>query len=100
MKSYTFQASVWLYPGTSAAWHFVSLPKKEAEQIKKSQEGKARRGWGAVRIRVIIGGSSWETSMFPDKKSGTYLLPLKAQVRKKEGITAKDTITVLLQLVS
>jgi hypothetical protein len=107
MRQFTFRANVWLYPGTSAAWHFISLPKKEAEQVKKFQEGKERRGWGAVGVRATIlrpgsgqvGKTTWETSMFPDKKSGTYILPLKASVRKKEGIVAKDIISIELTML-
>ena len=101
---FSFTANVWLYPGTSAAWHFISLPKRESEIVKKEQDrrqvqGKKRRGWGAVKVRVAIGKTSWTTSIFPDKKSGTYLLPLKAGVRKKEGIAAKDAIKVSVNLL-
>ena len=75
MQRYRFQAKVWLYPGDTA-WHFVSLPKKEAAAVSRAQEGRRRRGWGAVRVKVKIGKTNFETSIFPDKKSGTYLLPL------------------------
>ena len=93
---------MWLYPG-DAAWHFVSVPKKESAQIAAGQalrqaQGTKRRGFGAVRVRARVGATSWETSIFPDKKSGTYLLPLKAAVRKKEGIFLNDIISVLLTL--
>lgn len=94
---YSFEASVWLYPGETP-WHFVSVPKKEAEAIAKIHAGKPRRGFGAVRVKATVGKTTWETSMFPDKRSGTYIFPLKAQVRKKEGIGAGDTISVRIEL--
>ena len=104
-RAFTFKANVWLWPGQGVAWHFVSVPKKESEQIAAQQEvalrrtqGK-RRGWGAVRIEVAVGRTSWETSIFPDKKSGCYLLPLKSAVRKKEGIFAGDTISIALAVL-
>jgi hypothetical protein len=91
-----FSAKVWLYPG-DAVWHFISLPKTESEKIKSLQKGP-RRGWGAVRVSVTIGQSTWETSVFPESKSGTYILPLKKQVRNKEGIRAGDTCVVRVSL--
>jgi hypothetical protein len=92
----SFSARVWVYPG-EAAWHFVSLPQKEARLVTESQKTKERRGWGAVKVHVQIGKTSWETSIFPDKKSNTYLLPLKASVRKAEGVMSGDTIHVLVR---
>ncbi len=94
----SFVARVWLYPGTSAAWRFVSLPVEEAARVRALQEGVSRRGWGAVKVRATIGATSWETSIFPDKKTGSYLLPLKASVRRKEGIFEKDRVGIVLEV--
>jgi len=77
-----------------AGWHFISLDKKSVEAIKKSQEGKKRIGWGSVPVVVTVGETTWKTSVFPDKSSGGFLMPLKAQVRKKEEIEAKDEVKV------
>lgn len=32
-RNYKIKADVWLYPG-AAAWHFVTLPKTESNEIK------------------------------------------------------------------
>jgi hypothetical protein len=93
----SFPANVWLYPG-HAGWHFVSLPKEVAAKVTAHQEGKPRRGWGAVAAKVSVGKTTWKTSIFPDKKTGTYLLALKAEVRKQEGIFMNDKITVSIEL--
>jgi hypothetical protein len=45
-------------------------------------------------VRARIGESRWETSVFADKASGCYLLPVKATVRKAEGISTGDKIGV------
>ena len=79
-----------------AAWHFITVPKKESEEIKL-QNGP-RRGWGSVRVQTTIGKTSWKTSIFPDKKAGAYLLPVKADVRKREKLTAGQKVGVLLEL--
>lgn len=92
-----FKANVWLYPG-HAGWHFVSLPKDIATKVKAHEEGKPRRGWGAVAAQVTVGKTMWQTSIFPDKKSGTYLLALKAAVRKKEGIFVNDKVTIKIEI--
>lgn len=97
-SSFNFKAKVWLWNGENP-WHFISVDKVNSEKIKKIQLGKLRRGWGAVKVKVTIGKSSWITSIFPDKRSGTYLLPLKLVIRKKEGIMASDELKVKLELV-
>jgi hypothetical protein len=95
-RDFVVKGKVTRYPGM-AAWHFFSLPKKEAAQIKETF-GRVARGWGSIRVAAKVGATRWESSIFPDKKAGTYLLPLKALIRKKEGIEAGDTITVRLSI--
>jgi hypothetical protein len=90
------QSKVLLYPGM-AGWHFVSVPKKQSEEIKKTF-GTPKRGWGSIPVIVTIGKTTWKTSIFPDKQSGGYLLPLKADVRKKEQIFSEDSISFSLNI--
>lgn len=91
------RAKVWRWEG-SAAWHFATLDPKTAKAVKQTQEGKKRIGWGSVPVVVTLGETSWRTSVFPDTKRASYLLPLKASVRKKEGVEEGATIVVTLQL--
>jgi hypothetical protein len=86
---YRIRTKVWLYPGM-AGWHFLSVPKRAFQDMK--------RGWGSLPVVVTIGKTSWRTSIFPDRASGTYLLPLKADVRKREHITRGDTITFMIEI--
>lgn len=95
MSDYSFKAAIWLYQG-KAAWHFVTLPKAISQEIRVLSFDK-KVAWGSVRVSVTIGSTSWKTSIFPDTKAGAYLLPIKADVRKKERITAGDTVTVKLE---
>ncbi len=81
-----------------AGWHFTGLPKKQSEEIKKNF-GSSTKGWGSLPVQIILGTTSWKTSIFPDKKSGMYLLPLKAQVRKKENIGKEDTVSFTLEIL-
>ncbi|KAF0227085.1 MAG: hypothetical protein FD175_2847 [Beijerinckiaceae bacterium] len=85
-----FTAPLWLWNG-KGAWYFVTLPVDQSQIIKMAVP---RRGWGSVRVKARIGGTSWATSIFPDSKSGAYLLPVKADVRKAEGLDPGDTVEV------
>jgi len=95
-RIFTFTSKIVVYPG-AAAWHFLPIPRKEGAEIKE-KFGKRARGWGSLPVTVTIGKLKWDTSIFPDKKSGTYLLPLKAQIRKKGEIYDEDTVTFVLKL--
>lgn len=97
-REYIVQGKVWLYPSETASWHFFTVPKKESSEIK-AKYGNLSKGWGSLPVSVSIGKTTWTTSIFPDSKSGTYILPLKAEVRKKEGIFDGDTYTVSFVIV-
>lgn len=79
----------WVGP---SAWYFLSSTRAQAEEIKKHQ--KSTRGWRSVPVSVTIGGSTLQTSLFPTKE-GPYLLPVKARVRKKEGLEDGDAVTAV-----
>lgn len=98
MKKFIFTAGVWLYPAMDA-WHFITVAPAVSTEIKAFVAQTPRRGFGAVKVRASIGKTAWETSIFPDKRSGCYLLPLKAVVRKKEGLFAGDNAKVAIQLL-
>jgi hypothetical protein len=88
--TYAIRATVWLYDGIGG-WHFVTLPSKISAVIRAVHGSKAKP-FGSIRVSVKIGGTEWKTSLFPDKKSGSYLFALKSEVRKREGIAAGDMI--------
>jgi len=94
---YKLKSEVWLHPEQSAAWHFVSVPKRRSEEIKK-KFGHLHKGWGSLPVSATIGKTTWKTSIFPEKKSGEYILPLKAGVRQKEGIRNGKIITFSIEI--
>jgi len=100
---YSFKAKLWEYRPENpdqkiGLWVFVSVPQKYYEDIKEIASPQ-RKGFGSVRVEVTIGSSVWKTSIFPDTKSGTYDLPVKKEVRKKEGIEIGNTVPVVIKLV-
>ena len=88
---------MWLYPSETAAWHFVTLPRKQSEEIKERFSGQ-KRGWGSLPVTVTIGQTRWKTSIFPDKKAGAYLLPLKSDVRKKEKVKEGNLVRLTIEV--
>lgn len=93
---------IWTSPEAPASWHFLTIDGEAAEAIRATAlmrrlEGGQRRGWGSIRVTATIGDTKWQTSVFPSKESGGYLLPVKAAVRKAEGLTAGDAVTVRLE---
>ena len=95
-NEYKIKTAVWLYPGM-AGWHFVTTPEDVTADINHLF-GDKKRGWGSIRVKATIGKTTWETSIFPDKKTNAYLLPIKAEVRKKEKISADQKITLVLEI--
>jgi hypothetical protein len=93
---FEFVAPLWLHPGADG-WHFVSLPPEIGAEISDITAG-IQRGFGSVRVAVTIGGTSWRTSIFPDGKTGTYLLPVKRAIRVTEQIEAGDEVRVQLHI--
>lgn len=81
---YDFKATPWQYEGPNS-WFFVSLPKALSKEIRNSLKYE-EEGWGRLRVTAKIGISEWKTAIWFDTKMNTYLLPLKAEVRKKEAI--------------
>ncbi|GAA5196490.1 DUF1905 domain-containing protein [Rugosimonospora acidiphila] len=95
----SFDAELWIWDARrTETWVFVNLPAEVAEDIRDLDSGP-RRGFGSVRVRVTIGGSTWRTSIFPSSADNTYVLPVKRAVRDKEGLDVGDTAAVTLELV-
>ncbi|MEU7527173.1 DUF1905 domain-containing protein [Saccharothrix sp. NPDC042600] len=94
-----FDAELWIWDARrDDSWVFVSLPAESSEDIRELAGG-ARRGFGSVRVRVTVGGTSWSTSIFPDSARGCYVLPVKRAVRKAESLEVGDVATVTVELL-
>ena len=91
--TFEFGAPLWRHPGADG-WHFVSLPAEVSAEITAG----GRRGFGSVRVDVTVGATSWRTSLFPDSKTGAYLLPVKKAVRVAERLDVGDEVRTVLQI--
>ena len=93
---FRFVAELWRHDG-DAAWHFITLPAHIAAEIT-AQSGP-RRGFGSVRVRASVAATSWTTSVFPDSKRDSYVLPVKKEVRRIERLTDGDRVPITLEVL-
>ncbi len=92
---FTFTAPIWIYSG-KGAWHFVTLPKDAADEIKFFNA--TAKGFMPIKVTATVGETTWKTAIFPDSKSGSYLLAIKAEIRKKEKLSACDNVKLSISI--
>ena len=97
-KRYTLKEKMWLYPG-KAAWYFVTVPPEITADIDYFFSMQ-KKGWGSLPVTVTIRQTTWKTSIFPDKKTHSYLLPIKAEIRKEETIQENELISFTIEIAS
>lgn len=95
-RVYKIKARVFKWTG-KGAWFFVRIEKETAEIIKDNF-GMYAGGWGSLPVNVTLGNSTWKTSIFPEKE-GSYLLPIKSQIRKAENIKEGDELNINLEIL-
>jgi hypothetical protein len=95
----TVTSLLWIWQGSDAAgrWYFITVPEEQSIEIKAHAFGNPR-GFQSVKVEARIDDVTWRTSVFP-LNSGGYLLPVKAEVRRKADIGAGDEVTVELDLL-
>ena len=86
-----------LWNAAGASWHLIDVPAAQSGEIR-AHNLLNRGGFGSVRVEATIGEVSWRTSLFP-QKSGGYVMPVKADIRRAAGIAAGDTVRVDLELL-
>jgi len=89
-----FESRIWYWRGP-APWFFVTVPDKQCNDLR-AISGFVTYGWGMIPAKVRIGKTEWTTSLFP--KDGSYIVPIKASVRKAEDLEEGDNVTVQLEV--
>ena len=90
----TVTAPIWLWGEKKGSWHFLTVPPEQAVELRLAATAAGpRRGFGSIRVEARVNGVAWRTSIFP-QKSGGYILPIKAEVRRQAGIAAGDAVTL------
>lgn len=104
-ESHSITAKLWIWSTDKApaSWYFLTIDGEAAEAIHalalmRRLEAGRKRGWGSIKVSATIGETSWQTSIFPEKGQKGWLLPVKADVRKAEGLVAGDEVRVTVNL--
>ena len=87
-----FSCEIWFWKGP-APWHFVTVPEEWCVALETTSAAVSY-GWGMIPVKAEIGRTRWNTSLFP--KDGSYVVPLKAAVRKAEELAVGDVVKVKL----
>lgn len=91
---FVFEGEIFYWRGP-APYLFVAVPDAPSQDIK-TISGLVSYGWGVIPVRVRIGGTEWQTSLFP--KQGRYLVPIRVSVQKAENLIAGDRVTIELEI--
>jgi hypothetical protein len=72
---------------------FIPVPEEECGAVAATS-ASVTYGWGMIPVAAQIGATGWKTSLLP--KDARYIVPVKAWVRKAEGLDLGDRVTVRL----
>lgn len=97
MTAETVEFTAELFAWAEGNWYFVRLPHEAADDLRDLDVAPPR-GFGSIRVNVHLGQSTWSTSVFPDKQSGSFLLPIKKAIRKAEDLQDGDLVAVTLSV--
>lgn len=89
-----FTGTIWFWRGP-APWYFVTVPAEQGDDLKAIL-GFVTYGWGMIPADVRIGKTSWKTALWP--KNDSYIVPIKASVRKAENLDEGAEVSVRLEI--
>lgn len=93
---FVFTAKLFRYSVEATSWFFVETNATVAAEMKS--QARSVKAFGSIPVQVTVGQTTWRTSLFPTKQK-TYVLPIKAIVRRKEDIREGDRIKIMLELI-
>lgn len=96
-SGWEFTARLWRWK--EGSWHFITVPEAVSDEID-ALVGEATGGFGSVRVEVTVGGSTWQTSLFPSSEEAAFVCPVKRPVRTAEGVEEGDDLRVRLRVVA
>lgn len=94
---YAFEGVVRLWPANEK-FFLLPLPKEISAEIFEVSDGLTA-GFGSLKVEARIGSTVWRTSIFPDSATKTFELPLKAEVRKRNGLAVGSVALCEIELL-
>ena len=92
---FSFAAPLWKWRGGN--WFFLTLPPETAADIRAFARANAS-ALGTVHVVARVGKTEWQTSLFPSNEHSSFLLPVKAAVRRAEELEAGAEVAVALEV--
>lgn len=90
----------WTVSGEVVEWRgpspYVFLPMSIEDSAEFKDEAAGLEYWGQVGVVVEIGDTAITTAVFP--KDGRYLIPLRAAIRKAEGLEIGMVVTATVRI--
>ncbi|HEX6888505.1 MAG TPA: DUF1905 domain-containing protein [Candidatus Nanopelagicales bacterium] len=95
------RAALWVWDARRAdTWTFVTLPPELSTAVEDEADAHGPRArFGSVRVEVRLGATTWRTSVFPDKASGCFVLPIKRPVRTAHELAPGDEVSLELRVL-
>src|SRR5262245_38077972 len=98
-EEYSFEVSgkggLWPSSKPGGGWHYLVIKGQTAMEIRYAALGRTG-GFGSIKVRARIGQTEWQTSLFPERDSGGFIILLKAEVRRRERIAAGKRVKLKL----
>ena len=78
---YQFKTKMWRH-NAPGGWYFASIPENLSKEIRENLQWQ-EEGWGRMKATAKIKLVEWDSSIWFDTKNECYILPIKAEIRKK-----------------
>jgi hypothetical protein len=93
---YEFSGEIWQYKGPGG-WFFITLPDNLSKEIREALQWQ-EEGWGRLKVVAKIDSFEWKTAIWFDTRAKSYLLPVKAEIRRKANLETgnKTTVSILI----
>lgn len=93
VMKWTVRAEVIEWRGPSPYFY---LPMSDDDSADFKMDAAGLEYWGQVAVQVVIGDTTFATAVFP--KDGRYLVPLRAAIRKAEGIELGTPVSATVRI--
>ena len=91
---YQFSAKLWRH-NFEGGWYFITVPKNYSTEIRDNLQWQ-EEGWGRMKASAVTEELTWNTSIWFDTKTDSYILPIKSEIRKKLSLQENDLVKVTL----
>jgi hypothetical protein len=99
---YKVRNKLWIWGGgEKVSWHFVTIPPDVSEKINKKYKD-FKKGWGSLPVRATLLNTKpkvfLDTSIFPNTKDKTFLMPVKKKTRLELGVQDGDIVEFTIEI--